>query len=183
MRNKLKRRKKDALCPGKTQLRTAEVKTVKFSESSCSNDKTEDSVSPAVKDKCGSHVAARKVKLLQRQRETVCANGFKIAPIFLRTTQSSKRSGDGKLDKPAEKLPKSVLPPQAEDVQQLDSQQQVAAVSCRAQLSASAVQSCLEEIQTSNRAFPVQAVFNTLLKKASLQGSGETEKLTVHIFH
>lgn len=187
MRNKLKRREKckDASCPSKNQPRAAEVTTVVLSDSSCSNDDETESASMAAKDTHGSDVAAaagisaRKVKPLQVHGKAVCAKDIKIAPIFFHAAQHSRseRSSDGEL------LQKSLLPSHSETVQQVRSQQRSSTVSplterkgCwRGQLSPSALHSCLEEIQTSNPAFPVRAVFSILQKKTSLQDSGDTD--------
>nr|XP_046266878.1 ATPase family AAA domain-containing protein 5b isoform X2 [Scatophagus argus] len=186
MLNKLKRDKKckDVSCPSKQQPRSADGIKVELSESSCSDDQT-DAASLAAKVTYGSDVAAagipaRKVRPQKERMKTFCAKDIKIAPIFLQTAQhkhKSKRISDGKLDQPAERVQKPVLPPLCEDVQQLKSQQQVPTVfhllerkgSWRGQLSPSTLCSCLESIQTSNPAFPVRAVFSTLQRKASLQ--------------
>lgn len=187
MRNKLKRRekRKDASCPSKKQPRAAEVTTVVLSDSSCSNDDETESASMAAKDTHGSDVAAAagisaiKVKPLQEHGKAVCAKDIKIAPIFLHAAQHSRseRSSDGEL------LQKSLLPSHSEDVQRVRSQQRSVSVSTlterkgcwRGQLSPSALHSCLEEIQTSNPAFPVRAVFSILQRKTSLQDSGDTD--------
>lgn len=189
MRNKLKRRekRKDASCPRKKQPRAAEVTTVVLSDSSCSNDDETESASMAAKDTHGSDVAAAaaagisaiKVKPLQEHGKAVCAKDIKIAPIFLHAAQHSRseRSSDGEL------LQKSLLPSHSEDVQRVRSQQRSVSVSTlterkgcwRGQLSPSALHSCLEEIQTSNPAFPVRAVFSILQRKTSVQDSGDTD--------
>lgn len=155
--------------------------------------------SQAAKHTCGSNV--RKAKPLQEQ--TFCAKDIKIAPIFFRTAQhrKSKQSGDGKLVPPVERLQKPVLPPQSRGVQQVESQQRFSAVSHlperkkgsrRGQVPPSALHSCLEDIQTSNPAFPVRTVFSTLQKKASerLQDVGSTGEIEqqavivcIHAFH
>uniref|UniRef100_A0A3Q1F5P5 ATPase family AAA domain containing 5b n=1 Tax=Acanthochromis polyacanthus TaxID=80966 RepID=A0A3Q1F5P5_9TELE len=121
----------------------------------------------------------RQFKQLQEENNALSAKDTKIAPIFLRTRQQSKskRSSDG------EKTQKSVLPPQSDDLQvsHLTGKDDSVLPSCRkGQLLPSALHSCLEEIQTSNPAFPVQAVFRTLQKKASeglqeCESTGETE--------
>ncbi|XP_044044944.1 ATPase family AAA domain-containing protein 5b isoform X2 [Siniperca chuatsi] len=196
MRNKLKRNKtcKDASCPSKDRPRAAEVITLVLSESSCSNDETSqtDSASQAARDTSGSDVAAagfssRKVQPLQEQRKTFCAKDIKIAPIFMYTKRHSKSkpSSDRKLDQPVDKLQESVPPPQIEDVQLVKSKQRLSTVShlkerkgsWGGQLSPSALHCCLEQIQTSNPAFPARTVFSTLQKKASkrLQDFGSTE--------
>ncbi|KAK5899400.1 hypothetical protein CesoFtcFv8_008885 [Champsocephalus esox] len=185
MRNKLKRssKYKDAPCRSREQPRTAEVIRLVLSDSSCSYDETSperDSASLAAGD---THVApagisTTQVKPLQEQRKTFCPKYVKIAPIFLRTTKQSqsKRSRDVKLDQPADQVQELVLP----DVQLGKSQQRASPTerkrSWRAQLSASALHICMEEIQTSNPALSVQTVFNTLQKKASerLQNVGST---------
>ncbi|XP_068583050.1 ATPase family AAA domain-containing protein 5b [Cebidichthys violaceus] len=194
MHNKLKRSNKckDVLCPSK------EVITLVLSESSYCYDETSperDSASLAAKD---THVAAsaaagisiRKATPLQEQRTTFCSKHVKIAPIFFHKTQhgKSKRSVDGKLGRPVEKLQESVLPLQIPDVQLVTGRQRLSTYppltertrSRRGQLSPSALHSCLEEIQTSNPAFPVRAVFSTLQRKACerLQDSESTESIS-----
>ncbi|XP_040891121.1 ATPase family AAA domain-containing protein 5b [Toxotes jaculatrix] len=211
MRNKLRRSKncKNASRQSENRAQTTEVITLVFSESSCSNDKTSpgrDSASLAAKDQYGSYAAERKVQPLQEQRKTCCAKDIKIAPIFLRTPRQSQSKGSsgGKLDPPVEKLQKPVAPHQRDDLRGVESQHRLSASTVshltqkggvipstrRGQLSPSSLHRCLEEIQTSNPAFPVQAVFSTLQKKASesLQdcgSAGETDqqsvnRLTVH---
>ncbi|XP_075946342.1 ATPase family AAA domain-containing protein 5b isoform X2 [Anarhichas minor] len=190
MQNKLKRSKKckNVLCPSK------EVITLVLSESSCCHDET----SPERDSAKDTHVAAaaagistRKVTPLQEQRTTFCTKHVKIAPIFFRKTQhgKSKRSSDGKLNRrPVEKLQESVRPLQIPDVQLVTGGQRLSTVpplterkrSRRGQLSPSALHSCLEEIQTSNPAFPVRAVFSTLQRKACErpQDSESTESIS-----
>ncbi|KAM7394091.1 hypothetical protein PAMP_020911 [Pampus punctatissimus] len=180
MRNKHRRTKtrKDASCPSKDTVRTTEVITLVLSDDETSPEK--DSFLLAVKDTHGSKaatggVSSSKLQPLQEKKKTCCAEDIKIAPIFLRTAQQSKgkRSSDGRLDQPAEKLQKSVLPLQSDDSQLMKSQLSTPAVShliekklsWRRQLSPSDLLSCLEEIQTSNPAFPVQTVFGTLQRK------------------
>ncbi|XP_041789264.1 ATPase family AAA domain-containing protein 5b isoform X2 [Chelmon rostratus] len=186
MRNKLKRTKKgeDASWPREVQPRPPAVITVELS--SCSSDETQSALltdtHTYVSNVAAAAISARKDEPFQEQRSTFCAKDLKIAPIFLRATQHSKsnRSSDGKLDQPAEKLQNQVLPAQSEGVQHARSQQRLSAVShltqrCRGQLSPSALHGCLEEIQASNPAFPVRAVFSTLQKKTRLQDLGSTE--------
>ncbi|XP_042340456.1 ATPase family AAA domain-containing protein 5-like [Plectropomus leopardus] len=186
MQNKLKRSKKcaNASFPSKEHLQTTEVTKCVLSKS-CSSEETpteRDSASLEAEDT----LPTREVKSLQQQRKTFCAKDVKIAPIFLSTKQhgKSKKSSDERLHQPVKRLQESVLRPQTEDVQLVRSQQRLSTVShltdrnksCRGQLSSSALHSCLEEIQTSNPAFPVQSVFNTLQKKANerLQDFGST---------
>ncbi|XP_035515535.1 ATPase family AAA domain-containing protein 5b [Morone saxatilis] len=161
MRNKLKRckRSKDASSPSKAPQRSAEVITAESAESRSSNQQA----SPA-KDTPGSSVSAR------GQRKTFCAEDIKIAPVFLRSAQLSRsqRGSEGTPGQPAEKLQRSV---QSEGVQPVKGQQRNR---CRGQLPLSTLHSCLEEIQISNPAFPVRAVFSTLQKKTSLQDFGST---------
>ncbi|KAK9540032.1 hypothetical protein VZT92_002506 [Zoarces viviparus] len=187
MQNKLKRSKKckNVLCPSK------EVITLVFSESSCCRDET----LPERDSAKDTHVAAaaaaagistRKVTPLQEQRTTFCTKHVKIAPIFFRKTQhgKGKRSSDGKPGVPVEKLQESVPPLLIPDVQLVTGGERLSTVpplterkrSRRGQLSPSALHSCLEEIQTSNPAFPVRAVFSTLQRKACErpQDSGST---------
>uniref|UniRef100_A0A3P8UDI2 ATPase family AAA domain containing 5b n=1 Tax=Amphiprion percula TaxID=161767 RepID=A0A3P8UDI2_AMPPE len=163
MRNKLKRSKNVKDTGNQSKAQTSEV--IVLSESTCSDGET----SPNAEDKRVSNAAAgfseRQFKPLQEEREALSAKGAKIAPIFLRKRQQSKskRSSDG------EKTQKSVLPPQSDDLQvsHLTGRDDSVLSSWRGQLLPSALHSCLEEIQTSNPAFPVQAVFRTLQKKAS----------------
>ncbi|XP_040003449.1 ATPase family AAA domain-containing protein 5b [Xiphias gladius] len=110
-----------------------------------------------------------------------------IAPIFLRTPRqkTSKASGDEKLRKP-------LASPQSEGWRRVKSQHRLPTETKgfvpstrRGRLSPSTLHSCLEEIQTSNPAFPVQTVFGALQKKAGgrLQDSGpsgETEQRLVN---
>ncbi|XP_020502049.2 ATPase family AAA domain-containing protein 5b isoform X2 [Labrus bergylta] len=138
----------------------------------CSDDEEKDPASSAGKDRCRDDVAdvcsTRINEPLQEMRMTCGTKGVKIAPIFLNTAQHS--SCDGKLDQLKERLQKSELPPHCKD-----HQQRLSTVShltkrkgsCRDKLSASVLHCHLEDIQTSNPAFPVQAVFSTLQKKAS----------------
>ncbi|XP_054865778.1 ATPase family AAA domain-containing protein 5b isoform X2 [Amphiprion ocellaris] len=172
MRNKLKRSKNVKDTGNQSKAQTSEV--IVLSESTCSDGET----SPNAEDKRVSNAAAgfseRQFKPLQEEREALSAKGAKIAPIFLRKRQQtkSKRSSDG------EKTQKSVLPPQSDDLQvsHLTGRDDSVLSSWRGQLLPSALHSCLEEIQTSNPAFPVKAVFRTLQKKASegLQECGST---------
>ncbi|XP_035856076.1 ATPase family AAA domain-containing protein 5b isoform X2 [Sander lucioperca] len=192
MRNKLRRNKKskDDSCPSKEQPRTAEVITLELSESRV-DDETPERASASLAAKYRYVAADMSTPTpLQEQRKTFCAKGIQIAPVFLHTTQrsKSKRSSDGRLGQPVEKLQESVLPPQTEDVQLVKSHQRLSTVShlterkrsWRGQLSPSALHSCLEEIQTSNPAFPVRTVFSTLQKKVGerLQDFGSTEHLS-----
>ncbi|XP_034544074.1 ATPase family AAA domain-containing protein 5b isoform X2 [Notolabrus celidotus] len=191
MRNKLKELKK---FPHRGQPRIDEV--IMLSHPSGSNDEIlpeEESASLAVKDEYESKdtvagKSTRQDKPLVKQRETFSVKDIKIAPIFLHTTQHnrSKRSRNGKPDRSGERLQKSVLTPRGEDLQQEEIQQQHLSttshltkrrLSCREKLSASVLHSCLEDIQTSNPAFPARAVFNTLQKKASegLQAAGSND--------
>ncbi|XP_059195593.1 ATPase family AAA domain-containing protein 5b [Centropristis striata] len=196
MRNKLKKSEKckDTPCPSRELPKTAEVITLE-SESSCSSDETSPrrgsnhklckigSNSLEAKDTCVVVAGISTRKTLQEQREIFVAKDIKIAPIFLHKTQhsnKSKHSSDGKLQESAAVLP------QTEDVQLVKSQQRPSTVSHlterqrsrRGQLSPSSLHRCLEEIQTSNPAFPVRTVFSTLQEKASkkLQGFGSTAK-------
>ncbi|XP_074486562.1 ATPase family AAA domain-containing protein 5b isoform X2 [Sebastes fasciatus] len=124
----------------------------------------------------------------QEQRKTFCTKNTKIAPIFLHACKS-KGSSDERL---GQRLQESVKPPppplhHTEDVQLVESQESTEShltelkkrSSCRGQLSLSALHICLQEIQTSNPAFPVQTVFSILQKKARLQEDfGSTENLS-----
>ncbi|XP_026160120.1 ATPase family AAA domain-containing protein 5b [Mastacembelus armatus] len=108
------------------------------------------------------------------------AKHINIAPVFTCTTQQgrSKWMSDGKRDHPAERKQTSVLPPQCNDLQRVKSENQLSTSAvchlakteeplqstCRGP---SALHICLDEIQTSNPAFPVQTVFDTLQKKAN----------------
>ncbi|XP_038569668.1 ATPase family AAA domain-containing protein 5b isoform X2 [Micropterus salmoides] len=162
MRNKLKRSKtcKDVSRPSKDRQRAAEVIPLVLTESSCSSHETSDS--------------------------TFCAKYIKIAPIFVHTARhsKSKRTSDRKQDQHVNKLQESA--PQSEDVQLVKSEQRLSVSvfhltekngpSWRGQLSPSALHCCLDEIQTSNPAFPARTVFSTFQKKASerLQNSLST---------
>ncbi|XP_042283266.1 ATPase family AAA domain-containing protein 5b isoform X1 [Thunnus maccoyii] len=180
MLNKLKRTKtsKNASFTSKNPPRATEVITLVLSEDETSPER--DAVLLAAIDSKASNAAAGsisscKAQPLQEKRRTCCAKDVKIAPIFLRTTQQGKRkrSSDGGLDRPVDELQKSVHPPKSDDSQLVKSQLSTPAGSHlterkgsrRGQLSSSAVLSCLEEIQTSNPAFPVQRVFDTLQEK------------------
>ncbi|CAJ1053579.1 ATPase family AAA domain-containing protein 5b isoform X2 [Xyrichtys novacula] len=157
-----------------------------LSESSCSE---EDSASLSEKGTYGSNFTSAGCstsnnKTPLKQRETLTTRDIKIAPIFLHIARRSRsrRSGDEKQEKSAERLKKSVPPILDEGVQQEEKQSTTSSLTwsklfCREKLSASVLQSCLEEIQRSNPAFPARAVFNTLKKKASegLQASESTE--------
>ncbi|GAA6232351.1 ATPase family AAA domain-containing protein 5-like [Lates japonicus] len=207
MRNKLKRSKnlKDTACQRKDQTQPTEEITIVLPEPSCSNDETSAegySASLPAKDKYGSNAAAaaaagisgRKVQPLQEQRRTCSPKDIKIAPIFFRTPRQSKSkvSSDGKLHDTVKKLQKSVPPPQSGDLQRVKSQQGLSTArishltekgrfnlsTWRGQLSPSSLHSCLEEIKTSNPAFPVRTVFSVLQRKASErqeQDFGSTE--------
>uniref|UniRef100_UPI0037E72ED4 ATPase family AAA domain-containing protein 5b n=1 Tax=Semicossyphus pulcher TaxID=241346 RepID=UPI0037E72ED4 len=181
MRNKLKQSKKcrNASFPNKDLPRKDEVVLV-LSESSCSNDET------TAEDVAAASICTRKVKPLPEQRKTFCTKELKIAPIFLLKTQHSngKRSSDVKRNEYEDKGQKSVLPLQCEDVKLVESQQQQLPTishltqrngSCRGQLSVTTLHSCLEEIQSSNPAFPVRALFSTLQKKAGLSLCSKAE--------
>ncbi|XP_068448291.1 ATPase family AAA domain-containing protein 5b isoform X2 [Clinocottus analis] len=120
--------------------------------------------------------SARKAAPPQVRGETLCAKDVKIAPIFLRKTQhgESKRSGDGRPGRPAEKLREPARPPQTEGVQRVKGQRCLSTV-CRptesrgswgGRLSPSALRGCLDDIRTSNPAFPVTTVFSSLRERA-----------------
>lgn len=194
MRKTLKLGKKcnDASYPSKDQPRTAEMLT----DSSFFNDEADFASSVAKgthdSDVVAAAICARKVKPHPEHRRTVRAKDITIAPISLHTTQhnGSQQSSKGKLDHPLEKLQKSKLPSQSENVQQVKSQQRSSTVSYqnflterkgnwRKQLSPSARHGCLEEILMSNPAFPVRAVFNILQKKTSLQDLGDIDQQSV----
>lgn len=214
MRNKLKRSKnlKDSAYQRKDKKQPTEVITIVLPESSCSNDETSAvgySASLPAKDKYGSNSAAaaaagiseRKVRPLQEQMRTCSPKDIKIAPIFFRTPRQSKSkvSSDGKLHETIEKLQESVPPPQNGDLQRVKSQQGLSTArishltekgrfnlsTWRGQLSPSSLHSCLEEIKTSNPAFPVRRVFSILQRKASERqeldfgSTGEIEQWSV----
>ncbi|XP_037328759.2 ATPase family AAA domain-containing protein 5b isoform X2 [Pungitius pungitius] len=100
--------------------------------------------------------------------------GVKIAPIFLLKTQhgETKRSSEATPDRPVERQQEPVQLPRTQKVRSETERN----ISCRGQLSTSALHICLEEIQTSNPAFPVGTVFSTLQRKAGekLQDFGTT---------
>ncbi|MEQ2283753.1 hypothetical protein AMECASPLE_014864 [Ameca splendens] len=118
----------------------------------------------------------------EEKKSSLC-RGFKIAPIFSPTTQHRKHEGrsDAESDRPERK---SMPPSQSGDVKSPRTGSHLTgkrgAVVSSWRLSSN-VESCLEEIQQSNPAFPVPAVFSTLLKKASevQQESGPAG----HCFH
>jgi len=178
MRNKLKRSKKVKKTPskGKDQAQTSEV-IVLVSESSCTDDE-------------------RRPTAAREERRNLCEKGLKIAPIFIQR-KTNKRSNDWNIDKRAEATQKPTRGPQNDDVLEsspiashLTSKEGCVVSSWRAQLSPSALHSCLEEIQISNPAFPVQTVFSALQKKASerLQEDGSAgeqqplSSLALHLF-
>lgn len=170
MRNKLRKVKtvRDSNFRCKDVTQTAGV--VVLSESSCSKEE----ISLDAKDKNGSNSATglsgTPPQPVPETRDSLCAKGAKIAPIFLRAIQQRKRSSDGELDQPLDSTQQSVLPLQGDNVQPVKRPPAVSHVTikdgCQGQLSPSVLHSCLEEIQTSNPAFPVQAVLDTLRKKA-----------------
>uniref|UniRef100_A0A3Q0R949 ATPase family AAA domain containing 5b n=1 Tax=Amphilophus citrinellus TaxID=61819 RepID=A0A3Q0R949_AMPCI len=182
MRNKLRRVKtvKDSRHQRKDQAQTARV--IVLSESSCS----EDEILLDAKDKNGSNSAPGlseiHIQRVQETKKTLCAKGAKIAPIFL---QHRKRSSDGELGQRLRRMQKSELPPQCDNAQPVKSPPSVSQVTvkdrCSGQLSPSTLHSCLEEIQTSNPAFPVRAVINSLQKKTS-EGLQEHEIYFLSIF-
>nr|XP_040042118.1 ATPase family AAA domain-containing protein 5b isoform X2 [Gasterosteus aculeatus aculeatus] len=152
MQNKLKRSKKS-----EHVLRPAEVRT-----SSCLGDGT----SPGGGTAAAAGASCRKAP----------PKDVKIAPIFLLKTPhgKTKRRREGRPDRPVEKPQESVRFPRAPLVR---SETESVNISCRGQLSPSAVHICLEEIQTANPAFPVGTVFSTLQKNTGekLQDFGTTE--------
>ncbi|XP_062281601.1 ATPase family AAA domain-containing protein 5b [Scomber scombrus] len=185
MRNKLKLSKisKDASCTSKNPLRATEVITL-----------SDDETSPVAKDKCSNvaegSISSCKAQPLQEKKGGCYAKDINIAPIFLRITQQGKgkRSSDGGFDQPEEELQKSMLLPQSDEQKPVKSRLSSPAGfhlterkrSWKWQLSSSALLGCLEEIQTSNLAFPVQRVFGSLQEKnvGSLDSSFEDELWT-----
>ncbi|XP_034439604.1 ATPase family AAA domain-containing protein 5b isoform X3 [Hippoglossus hippoglossus] len=179
MRNKLKRNKK---CREPASGRSTEVITLALAlaVSSCSDEG--DSPTPAA-----AGVSERKVQPRQDQRKTCSVQDVKIAPIFLRTPLHSKRkvSSDACLCQSEEKLQTPVPPPppplplpphqhRLSPVVHLLEEDEDLQSTRRRHVSPSSLRSRLEEIKTSNPAFPVQTVFSTLQKKTSLQGFGST---------
>lgn len=170
MRNKLRKVKtvRDSNFRCKDVTQTAGV--IVLSDSSCSKE----DISLDAKDKNGSSSATglsgTQPQPVPETRDALCAKGAKTAPIFLRAIQQRKRSSDGELDQPLDSTQQSVLPLQRDNVQPVKRPPAVSHMTikdrCQGQLSPSVLHSCLEEIQTSNPAFPVQAVLNTLRKKA-----------------
>ncbi|XP_060940915.1 ATPase family AAA domain-containing protein 5b [Limanda limanda] len=164
MRNKLKRNR---TCREPARERRTEVITLALAlaVSSCSDEG--DSTTPE-----------RKVQPGQRQRKTCSVQDVRIAPIFLRTPLHSKRkeSSDANLCQPEKKLQTPVLPPplppRLSPVVPLLEEDEDLVSTRRRHVSPSSLRSRLEEIKTSNPAFPVQTVFSTLQKKTSLQGFG-----------
>lgn len=174
MRNKLRESKKRGDASKRVQLRIDEV--IVLSDSKGSNEGTSEQEDSA-QDAHGSKNTVFSSSTWKK-RANFCVKDLKLAPIFLHIPQHN-RSSDRKQDGSAERLQSSVLCPQSEGVPHEGKQQQhlkQRKVSCREKLPASVLHSCLEEIQTSNPAFPVRAVFSTLQKKASegLEASGST---------
>lgn len=184
MRNKLKLSKisKDVSCTSKTPLRATEVITLSDDETS----PEKSSSSPAARDTQCSNVAAGsisscKAQPQQEKRMGCYAKDIKIAPIFLRATQQgeSKRSHFGGFDQ----LQKSVPPPQSDEEQPgkrglstpAESHQTERKRPWRGRLSPSVLLGCLEEIQSSNPAFPVQRMYGSLQEK-NLGSLSETEQ-------
>lgn len=186
MRNKLKT-PKDTSCQRKDQAQTNVVIT-SVSESVCSTyelSPERESTSLTEKEKYGSDgpsAAGYSAKNVQQPPEEMsrCVKDIKIAPIFLFTKPCrSKLSLHGECQ-PVERQ-KSVLPSHREDFQRAKGQQLLSASTVtpltdnktsdpstwKGQWSASALNICLQEIQTSNPTFPVRTVFCTLQKKAS----------------
>uniref|UniRef100_A0A3B4ZZI8 ATPase family AAA domain containing 5 n=1 Tax=Stegastes partitus TaxID=144197 RepID=A0A3B4ZZI8_9TELE len=167
MRNKLKRSKSRTSTTSRSKAQTTGV--ILLSESRCSDGET----TPAAKDKHVSHVVTgfseRHVQSLQEEGNIFCAKYARIAPIFLSRIKQSKSKNISDGDQAVERTQKSVLLPQIDDVQvsQLKCEDESVLSTWRGQLSPSALHSCLEEIQTCNPVFPVQAVFRTLLKLQS----------------
>lgn len=199
MRNKLKRSKNftHTTWQSKGQTQATEAETLLLSESSCDGDKT--SPEPSAGNKHGSNAAVaaaaaiskREDELLQEQKKKLCcAKDIKIAPIFLRQSESKRSSNSkGKVEQPVEK---TAGPPQREEARGVKSQHQVSSAvsqlieedgfnmsTARSRLSPSALHTCLEEIKASHPAFPVHTVFSALQKKASdnLQDVGATGKI------
>ncbi|CAB1416946.1 unnamed protein product [Pleuronectes platessa] len=176
MRNKLKRNKK---CREPATERSTEVITLALAlaVSSCSVEG--DSPTPAA-----AGVSDRNVHPRQGQRKTWSVQDVKIAPIFSRTPLHSKRKvssdvnlcqSENKLQTPVPPLPPPPLPPRLSPVVHLLEEDQDRLSTRRRYVSPSSLRSRLEEIKTSNPAFPVQTVFSTLQKKTSLQGFGSSD--------
>lgn len=166
MKNKLKpnNTSKDASCSSHSQSRTTEVITV-VSDRSSSADETDLASHPS-KDTHGSDVVAASFTTRREQRtRDFCAKDVKIAPVFLRTTKHNTNGRKGQRE--------MALPSQIEKVQQVKSQTEKKG-HCTGQLPVSGLLSFLEEIQTSNPAFPARTVFSNLQKKTSEQDSGDT---------
>lgn len=170
MKNKLKLNStsKDASCSSLSQSRTTEVITV-VSDRGSSADETDLASHPS-KDTHGSDVAAanfttRRVNPTKERPRDFCARDVKIAYIFLRTTKHNTNGRMGQRE--------MAFPSQIEKVQQVKSQTE-RKDHCRGQLPVPGLLSFLEEIQTSNPAFPARTVFNNLQKKTSEQDSGDT---------
>lgn len=179
MRQRIKQREKckDASFRGPEQQGVAEATTIVLSDSSCSGEETE-SASTAIQHAPGSddvtRISSRKFTPLLHWKSS-CAKDAKKAPLVLQTSPRSEeeRSGDG------EPHQKSRLFPNEEHMQQTSGQPQTSAprIERTAQrLLPSVLHRCLEEIQTSNPAFPVRAVFSILQKKTSLQESGDNDQ-------
>lgn len=129
------------------------------------------------KDTHGSDVAAasfttRRVNPTKECPRDFCAIDVKIAPIFLRTTKHNNNGRMGQRE--------MAFPSQIEKVQQVKSQTE-RKDHCRGQLPVPGLLSFLEEIQTSNPAFPARTVFSNLQKKTSEQDSGDALLLSLCI--
>ncbi|XP_058497443.1 ATPase family AAA domain-containing protein 5b [Solea solea] len=175
MRNKLKR--------NTNQAQIINVRPLALAVSSHSG------VDSQPKRKCGSAATERKAQPLQEQHTSRCVQYVKLAPIFLHTSRqrTSKCSGDIELYPSEEKLHKPApRHSQVGDLRRVKSRHQFPfdlsdkeeiIQSTGTPLSPSSLQSCLEEIQTTNPTFPVQTVFSTLRKKTRerLQHAGSTE--------
>ena len=179
MRNKLKRNKK---CGEPASERSTEVITLALAlaVSSCSGE----GHSPTAAAAAG--VCDRNVQPRQDQRKTCSVQHVKLAPIFLRTPLHSKRkaSSDANLRQSEEKLQTPVpLPPPLPHQHRLSpvvhflEEDEDLVSTRRRHVPPSCLRSRLEQIQTSNLAFPVQTVFSTLQKKTSPQGFGSTGEI------
>lgn len=177
MKNTLKwnNTSQDASCSSLCKSRTTEVITV-VSDRGSSDDETDLASHPS-KDTHGSDVAAaslptRRVNPTKERPRDFCARDVKIAPIFLRTTKHNTNGRMGQRE--------MAFPSQIGKVQQMKSQTERKG-HCRGQLPVPGLLSFLEEIQTSNPAFPARTMFSNLQKKTS--DSGDTLKSHVITMH
>lgn len=163
---KCKNIRKEASCPSYSRPRTNEVITLVSA-----NDGRDSTLHPVLEEPTKQH------------QWDFCAENMKIAPIFLPRTVSKRGTdvwiGQQKVD----------FPCQTQREQQVKILQE-AKSSCdtthkegryRERLPTPDVTRCLEEIQTSNPAFPAGTAFSNLQKKSCALSSGNTLYKRRHI--